>query len=240
MADTDEEQIETIKRWWDEYGRSLIVGVVLALGGVFGYQAWQRNVEATGEAASAIYDDMLEALVTESPYDVRDEEDLATGRFLADRLKNEYGSSSYAHLASLFMAQVSVDGGDLEAAESELSWVIDNGIEASLLPIVKIRLAKVQNALGKNDVAMQTLLSIEPGEHRPSYEEVRGDIHLAMGESVQARESYQRALEALPNPASRPILQMKLDDLEAPEVTLPVGDGEPLAVMESSAAPDSE
>ncbi|MEX2327847.1 MAG: tetratricopeptide repeat protein, partial [Pseudomonadales bacterium] len=44
MAETDEEQIEAIKKWWDENGKSILIGIVLALGGVFGYQAWDNHV----------------------------------------------------------------------------------------------------------------------------------------------------------------------------------------------------
>ncbi len=54
---------------------------------------------------------------------------------------------------------------------------------------------------------------IEPGAHRVSYEEVRGDAYTALGDEAAAREAYQRAVEALDEDESRPMLQMKLDDL---------------------------
>jgi len=33
---TEEEQIEAFKRWWNENGRSVVVGIVLAVVGYFG------------------------------------------------------------------------------------------------------------------------------------------------------------------------------------------------------------
>lgn len=234
MAETDEEQIEAIKRWWDENGTSLIVGAVLAVGGVFGYQAWDNHVRETGEAASKIYNDMLEALVLDSPFDTLDEERVSTGRFLAGQLKEDYADSAYADYAALYLASIAVQQEDLPAAEAELQGAIDGGVDESLAPIFHIRLARVQMVLGKHDEALQTLLAVEePGEHTPSYEEARGDIYYAMDNPASARESYQAALDALENPASRPILRMKLDDLVDPEVVVPVDPAEPLASTES-------
>ncbi|MEX1237520.1 MAG: tetratricopeptide repeat protein, partial [Pseudomonadales bacterium] len=87
MAETDEEQIEAIKKWWDENGKSILIGIVLALGGVFGYQAWDNHVRETGEAASALYEDMLAAMAMDDPFGTLDEERLATARFIAGQLK---------------------------------------------------------------------------------------------------------------------------------------------------------
>lgn len=229
MAESDEEQIEAIKRWWDENGTSLIIGVVVAVGGVLGWQAWQNHVQEQGEAAAAIYDDLMEAVVVEGPFASLDEEARQTGKFLAGRLKEEHDGSSYAHFAAMFLAKLAVAEGDLEKAESELSWAIEDGIDESLLPIATMRLARVQKALGNHETALETLLSVEPGEHRPTWEEIRGDVYHAMGDRAQAREAYQNALGALDNPGSRPMLQMKLDDLEAAEITVPVEADEPLA-----------
>ncbi|MEW8396328.1 MAG: tetratricopeptide repeat protein, partial [Candidatus Thiodiazotropha sp.] len=35
---TEEEQVEAIKRWWKENGTSVIAGLVIGLGGIFGWQ----------------------------------------------------------------------------------------------------------------------------------------------------------------------------------------------------------
>ena len=59
MVESDEEQVEVLKKWWDENGTSLIVTLVLVLGGTFGYRAWENSVIESGEAASVVYEDLV-------------------------------------------------------------------------------------------------------------------------------------------------------------------------------------
>lgn len=221
MADTDEEQFEAIKKWWDENGKSLLIGVVVALAAVVGYQGWQSNVKEKGEAASAIYEDMLEAIILDSPFETLDPEEASTGRFLANRLKEEYAGTSYSHLAALFMAKLAMDEGDLGAAEQELTWALDNGLDDSLVPMAKIRLARVKLEQDKPEEARTVLTDVETDAWRASLEEVRGDVHYAMGQFDLARESYQLALNAIGDGQERPFLQMKLDDLVPPKTIIP-------------------
>ena len=46
VAETDEEQIEAIKKWFEDNGISLVLAIVLGLGGTFGYRAWENSVRA--------------------------------------------------------------------------------------------------------------------------------------------------------------------------------------------------
>ena len=48
---TEEEQIEALKRWWSENGKSIVIGIALAGASVFGWRAWQdqQQAEHTGE-----------------------------------------------------------------------------------------------------------------------------------------------------------------------------------------------
>lgn len=215
MAETDEEQIEAIKKWWDENGKSILIGIVLALGGVFGYQAWDNHVRERGEAASALYEDMLNAVTLDDPFAILDEERAQTARFIGGQLKEEYTDSVYANFAAMLLAKLAVNERDYDTADEELSWALDNGVDDTLSLIVKIRLARVKLEKGEHEDALRVLTNVKPGEHRASFEEVKGDIYLAMGNEEQARESYQLAVNALAEGETRPLLQMKLDDLVA-------------------------
>lgn len=222
MADrTEEEQIEAIKRWWDENGKSLIVGIVVALGGVFGYQAWQDHVRETGEAASSLYEDLVAAVTRDSPFETIEEEQLKTGKFIATQLEETYPDSTYAHFAALFMAKVAVEAGDLDTAEKELNWALEHGIDESLEAMTRIRLARVKIARGEPEAALAMLESIDPGTHSVSFEEVRGDAYMALNDEARAREAYGRAVEAQEEGRARPMLQMKLDDLVVAENVIP-------------------
>ena len=221
MADiTDEEQIEALKSWWSQNGTSTIVAIILAIGGVVGYQTWQNHVRDQGVAASAIYSQLLDAVGADTPFAEIDKEKKATAKFLAQQLETDYSSSSYAHFAALFMARLAVEDGDLKTAQKELKWALNHGLNSSLETIVRMRLARVQLAEGTTDDALATLEGIDPGEYRPSYDELKGDIYHAMGDNDKAREAYQRAMNALGEDGKRPILKMKLEQLEPPEVVV--------------------
>ncbi len=69
------------------------------------------------------------------------------------------------------------------------------------------------------DAALAMLDVADEGEFKPRYHEVRGDIHFARGDAAAARQEYQLALAASrPGIIDRPLLQMKLDDLNDPSM----------------------
>ena len=43
---TEEEQIEALKRWWKENGKSIIAGLVLGIGSIGGYRYWQARLQS--------------------------------------------------------------------------------------------------------------------------------------------------------------------------------------------------
>ena len=53
--ESEDQQIEELKRWWSENGRSIVIGVVLGIGGVSGWVGWKHYSETTSEAASAMW-----------------------------------------------------------------------------------------------------------------------------------------------------------------------------------------
>ena len=52
---TEEQQVEAIKRFWSEHGTSLIVGAVLGLAGLFGWQYYSDSQIAAKESASQAF-----------------------------------------------------------------------------------------------------------------------------------------------------------------------------------------
>ncbi len=210
---TEEEQVEALKKWFEENGLSLAVGIILSLAAVFGYRAWDNNVRETGEAASAIYENLVSAVVA-APGESLSDAMITTGETLATQLKNEYSDSTYAQFAGLQMARVAVEKGDLNKAAAELEWVIANGAEGSIEIIARMRLARVLESMDRYDEAMATIdVDRDLGQHRSSWEEVRGDIFLAMGKKEEARQAYQLALTNVIQEGAKPYLTMKLEDL---------------------------
>lgn len=213
MVESDEEQLEVLKQWWDENGTALMVTIVLALGASFGYRAWENNVQEQGETASAIYEDLLVATQFIDP-ESDDETMSLTASSLADSLKNEHGSSTYATFAAMHLAKVAVNNGDARSAQAELEWALGQVAEAHLETIIRMRLARVLIMKGDATAAMAVIINHRPAQGQvASFEEVKGDVFSAMGSVESARQSYQIALENLDDEMEKPILEIKLADI---------------------------
>lgn len=213
---TEEEQLEALKSWWDENGTQLLIGIVVVLAGIFGYRTWDSNTQATAEAASNLYEDLVQ-VASVGPFDELSAEDRSTAEFIASQLTTEYTGSVYAHFASMHMAKLDVEAGDLASAEAALRWSLDNGVDDTIGIIVNERLARVLFAKDDFDGALVQLDSQKPGAHARSYEELRGDIYYAMDRAEDARAAYQRALAETDSPDAFPYLKMKLQDISNPE-----------------------
>jgi predicted negative regulator of RcsB-dependent stress response len=228
---TEEEQVEAIKRWFSENGTFLVVGIVVVLAVVFGYRTWETQTREAAEAASVKYEELVVA-VTVSPLEELSEENLSTGQFIAEELKQDYSGTTYAHFAAMHIAKIHVQGGDLDAALKELEWVLANDPDEKIKAIANIRVARVLHGQAKDEDALAVLDKTNSAGHEASYDELRGDVLLAMGKPDEAREAYQRAVNAQIN--KRPMTQMKLDDLVAPKSVIAVDDGDDASTPEES------
>lgn len=213
---TEEEQVEALKNWWDENGTQLLIGIVVVLAAIFGYRSWDANTQATAEAASSLYEDLIQ-VANVGPFDELSDEDRSTAGFIAKQLTTEYKNSVYAHFASMHMAKLAVESDDLAGAEAALRWSLDNGVDDTVGIIVNERLARVLFASDNYDDALKQLDSKKPGTYERSYEELRGDIYFAMTRPEDARSAYERAIAATETPDAFPYLNMKLQDISNPD-----------------------
>ena len=206
---TEEETLAQIKDWWQRNGKPLLIGGILALAGVFGWQAWQKHQTTQTEAAAAVYQRLLEVTLTPSG-----EPDAAQVATLAGQLQKEYAGTSYAQYASLFMAKVAVDTGKLDDAASQLQQVLDKPHDDTLAELARQRLARVMAAQGKTEAALELLAaSAAPAPFTSSREELNGDLLVKLGRHEDAHAAYAKARAAMSDEAAQGTLQMKLDDL---------------------------
>lgn len=229
MADhiTEEEQIETLKRWWAENGTGIVTGVVLALAGYFGYQWWQTSERDKAEAASNLYQSFVEAVSANEGQP--DNKQLTTAKSVARQLKDEFGKRIYASQAALRLASIAAKDNDLQAAAKQLQWVLDNASEPSMELLAKRRLAEVKAARGEPDEALALLEGEVPPAFAALYAETRGDILLQKGDESGAHSAYQQALaQLLPDQAnSARLLRMKAESLAPAEETASEDNAEP-------------
>lgn len=202
---TEEQQVEAIRKWWRENKWSLIGGVVIGIAVIIGGRAWLENRNAHAEAASAAHQVMMQQAADGS---------LAEAEATAKQLLSEFSDTPYAGLASLVLAKLKAEAGDLEAAGSHLQWVLDNTKQEPVLHEARTRLAQLLLAQGKGAEVIALLEGVEAGSYEAQYATLLGDAHAAAGRAAPARDAYVRALAAMPADApSRELVQMKLDNL---------------------------
>lgn len=209
---TDDEQVEALKRWWKENGTSTLLGIVVVVGGYFGWQAWETRQLEQAAAASFSYQQLLQLSmeIEQEPTAAR----YTTASHLVDTLKSDFSSTDYARYAALMQAKLQVAQGDLAAAEAELRWVLESKPEPSMMQLANLRLARVLAASGQVEPALALIGSADQGEFSGSYYELRGDIESSRGNVEAARQAYQRALEQGTIAAGgAPLVRMKLESL---------------------------
>jgi predicted negative regulator of RcsB-dependent stress response len=208
---TEEEQIEALKRWWEENGKQTILAIVLVVGGYFGWQTWTDYNAEQASAASLTYQEMLDNFDSLNPGETLTEETQIAVNLLADKLKAEYSGTQYAVYAALTKAKLAVEANDLDAAVSELQWAMDNADEVSAF-VARLRLARVEAARGDLDKALQLVQGIDAGEMKSAFEEAKGDFYLEQGNSAAAYTAYQSALaiEATGDNSVRALLELKI------------------------------
>ena len=201
----EEEQVAALKKWWSENGTSTLAGLGIGLAAVVGWQSWQTWERSQAELASERY----EQLVADATADRH-------GQALsgAQALTEEFPDSPYASLASLLAARAAVQAGDPGTAKQHLQWVVEHAAFPELVPIARLRLARLMFEAREHDDALAELGRIESAPFRDRVKELQGDIHHARGDSAAARESWETVLaDAELSPSTRVRVRMKLDDL---------------------------
>ena len=193
----EDEQVEAIKRWWNKYGTAIILGVVLGIIGVLGYQYWQKNQHKGLSAASSIYLQMIDPTTTAGP-EIKAQQ--------AAYLKKNYPNTIYASMASLSLAKTAVVAEDLATATTELQWALSHAKPGVFKDITRIRLARIQAAQGDVEKALKNLDQVNDATFKSLAADVRGDLLLKQGDMAAAKKAYQTAL-------SGPVSIEQLDNL---------------------------
>lgn len=209
---SEEEQVEALRRWWDENGRSIVVAVVVALAAGFGYQGWQEHQRGQRAQASDMYQAMIRSLGASGGSDV------AAPAELAEQLKTAFPGSTYAQFAALHLAAFAVEEGRLDEAEAQLRWVLGKaGKGSDTARVAQLRLARVLAAAGETEQAL-SILDDNAGAYQASYALARGDILLGQGREDEARLAYSQVLaEAGQVGANLASVRQKLQSLAALE-----------------------
>lgn len=207
---TDEEQVELLKKWWAENGKALVAAVVLSIAAVGGWKWWQTQEQAKGEAASTIYQELIN-LVNQPQ---RSDEQNATALHLADQLQSDFPETLYANYGALFEAKLQVQSGELDQALNTLKAVQTAAVNESVSEVAALRQAQILWQQGKNQQALTLANGIKAKVYGGDLEELKGDLLTEMDKAEQAKDAYLKAKAIFAAAGvSRPALEMKIADL---------------------------
>lgn len=236
---TEEEQLEQLRRWWNDNGRATVVAIIVALAIGFGWQGWKQHSQSQREGASDLYQRMLQAFG--APAISSEQRSIALQ--LAEQLKTDFGGTTYAQFAALQLARAAVADNDLAEAQAQLRWVLGQADKGSdVARVAQLRLARVLAAAGEADQALGILDQGEAGPYRGAYAVARGDILLSLGRQDEAKEAYSAALMLAAGDQGGidlAVLQQKLQAL-SPVPVKPVEDAGLPAAVDAAETTDAD
>jgi predicted negative regulator of RcsB-dependent stress response len=201
----DYEQSELVQKWLRDNGLSIVVGIVIGLVGIFGWQQWRSHQARNQGEAAEIYQQLQTALASGKT---------SAADQLVDKLMKDFEKSSFTVFAVSDRARQQMEANQLDKAEASLQWAASHASDEALKSLTELRIARVELASGNGAATLTALDRIPAGRYQGLSQELRGDALVKLGRIDEARKAYQAALSVLSEAApQRAALQMKLDDL---------------------------
>src|SRR4051812_27087035 len=202
----EQEQVDALKAFWQQYGNLVTWGLVAALlvyAGITGWQWWQREQAVK---AGAMFDE-LDRAVQAGDVD-------KTVRVFTD-LKERYPRTAYTQQGGMLAAKVQFDKGKADDARASLNWVIEHAIDDEYRSLARLRLAGTLLEAKQYDDALKQLDGVS-GAFTALAADRRGDVLHAQGKKDEARAAYQQAYKTMDEKVEyRRLLDAKLTALGA-------------------------
>jgi predicted negative regulator of RcsB-dependent stress response len=198
ISDSEEEQVDKLKKWWDSNGKQIIAGAVLGLAGIFGWNYYVDYQDSQALNARALYLSYASDSANVGAY---------------DKLIKDHSSSSYADQATLLMAKYLFEAENYSLALDALKPLMsrENSVIAST---AALRSASLYLELGQHQEALAVLNMDNANEFSGLFYNLAGDVYLDLGNNEEARNSYALAIENITDNSSlSQLIQIKLDDL---------------------------
>ena len=204
----EQEQIDQLKAFWNQYGNLVTWVLVLVLGAYAAWNGWNWYQGDQATKASAMFD-ALDGAASAGDAD-------KAGRVFGD-LKERFPGTAFAQQGALAAAKVQFEKGQVDAARATLAWAAENGPEEELRTIARLRLAGLLMGLKQYDEALKQLDAAKAPTFEGLVADRRGDVLQAAGRKDEAKAAYQAAWAAMdPKLGLRVLVDAKLTALGAP------------------------
>ena len=198
----EEQEINQLKDWWKENGKTIIVAFILGVGGMFGWRYWQAHQAEQIAQASAQYDALI--------YSAQQDEQAKKANI--EQFVQANSKTAYAVFALLDEAKKATEKQDFAAAEANLNQALTQSQDEVLTSIVALRLSAVQFQLGQLDNALTTLNQVKGESFNARKAILTGDIQVVKGDKVAAKNSFEQAQQS-GSQLEQQMAKMKLNNL---------------------------
>jgi predicted negative regulator of RcsB-dependent stress response len=198
VDNTEEEQVEQIKKWWNSNGKQIIAGAVIGLGGIWGWNTYLEYQDKQSLNARSLYLSYASDSNNLGAY---------------DKLTTDFSSNSYSDQAILLMAKYLFDAGSYSQALGVIKPLINNP-SSVISNTAALRAASIHLQLGQHDQALLILEGQSDDGFSGLIYNLMGDIYLDLDNHTEAKNYYSLAIDNVTeNSNLTQLIQIKLDDL---------------------------
>ena len=141
IENTEEEQVEQIKKWWNSNGKQIIAGAVIGLAAIFGWNTYTDYQDNQSFNARSLYLSYASDSNNLGAY---------------DKLTTDFSSSTYSDQAILLMAKYLFDAGSYTEALGVIEPLI-NSPSSVIATTAALRAASIYLQIGQHDKAVSIL-----------------------------------------------------------------------------------
>lgn len=207
---TETEQLQALKKWWDDNAKWIIAGLVIAALVVGGWRFWTYWQDKRAAEAAGLYAAVVQA---------EGQGNNAAVDKAAAKVLRAYPDTAYGALAGLALAKSQFSQQHFSDAVDTLRNVVANSPDKGLAMVARLRIARIQLQRGNAEDALATLKGQGGGAFAATAQSLRGDAYLQLGRMEDARAAYEAGLKAAKDSGGlHQLLALRLASLPAKTV----------------------
>ncbi|WP_426196541.1 YfgM family protein [Massilia sp. DWR3-1-1] len=200
----EQEQLDSLKAFWNQYGNLLTWVLIILLGAYAGYNYWRYTQRNQAAEASVLFDQLQKSLLAA---------DNAKVLKTAADIEAKYGSTAYAPMAALVAAKSAFAANDLKTAKAQLQWAAEHGND-EVKSIARLRIAGILLDEKAYEEGLKLLAGDFLPQFAPAVADRKGDILVAQNKLDEARKAYVAALAAMTKAdPGRRLVEVKLESI---------------------------